>query len=167
MKAKQQRRSCFVRGSSLVAVFSIVVCSHTGPAYVSAISQYFPKDVSGYLFGEQCHSMWTTKNITKLKQTLDQNLFGQHIAIKLILSALRGRWNQGGCDTLSKKPLVLSFHGWTGSGKTYASKIIAEALFDRGLQSKFAHFFISTFISTTNPRLNNTEFNFKIVYGAM
>ena len=40
-------------------------------------------------------------------------------------------------DTLSKKPLVMSFHGWTGSGKNYVSKFIADALFDQGLRSRF------------------------------
>jgi len=44
----------------------------------------------------------------------------------------------------AKKPLVMSFHGWTGSGKNYVSKFIAEALFDRGLRSQFVHLFVST-----------------------
>merc|ERR1719510_2735740 len=111
---------------------------------VPVISKYFPKHASSSVFGEQCHSMWTIKNITKLKHDLEENVSGQHVAIKLILSVLTRRWSQVDSETFVKKPLVLSFHGWTGSGKNYVSKFIAEALFDKGLQSKFAHLFLST-----------------------
>ena len=37
-----------------------------------------------------------------------------------------------------------SFHGWTGAGKNYVSRFIAEALFSQGLSSSFVHLFIST-----------------------
>lgn len=29
-----------------------------------------------------------------------------------------------------KKALAISFHGWTGSGKTYLSTMIAESMFE-------------------------------------
>jgi hypothetical protein len=42
------------------------------------------------------------------------------------------------------KALVLSFHGWTGAGKNYVAKFIAESLYLEGLKSKFVQLFIST-----------------------
>ncbi|KAG7255265.1 hypothetical protein CRUP_016597 [Coryphaenoides rupestris] len=40
-----------------------------------------------------------------------------------------------------KKPLVLSFHGWAGTGKNFASKLIADNIYKKGMDSKFVHFF--------------------------
>ena len=39
---------------------------------------------------------------------------------------------------------MLSFHGWTGTGKNYVAKFIAESLFKKGLKSDFVKIFIST-----------------------
>jgi hypothetical protein len=38
----------------------------------------------------------------------------------------------------------MSFHGWTGSGKNFVAKFVAEGLFVRGLESQFVHLFVST-----------------------
>lgn len=35
-------------------------------------------------------------------------------------------------------------HGWTGTGKNFASKIIAENLYEGGLNSHFVHLFVAT-----------------------
>uniref|UniRef100_T1JCD4 Torsin-1A C-terminal domain-containing protein n=1 Tax=Strigamia maritima TaxID=126957 RepID=T1JCD4_STRMM len=43
-----------------------------------------------------------------------------------------------------KKALTLSFHGWTGGGKNFVSKMIAEHLFKDGMDSQFVHMFLST-----------------------
>lgn len=39
------------------------------------------------------------------------------------------------------KPLVMSFHGSTGTGKTYVSSMLIRYLFQRGLQSSYVHHF--------------------------
>ena len=39
---------------------------------------------------------------------------------------------------------MMSFHGWTGSGKNFVTKFVAESLFEKGLASKFVHLFVST-----------------------
>lgn len=57
---------------------------------------------------------------------MDANFFGQHIASKLILSALKSNYQR---SSNNKKPLVMSFHGWTGSGKNYVSDLIANHMF--------------------------------------
>ncbi|KAM7392569.1 hypothetical protein PAMA_007606 [Pampus argenteus] len=75
-----------------------------------------------------------------LRADLESKLFGQHIASRIILKAVSGFMNDGN----SEKPLVLSLHGWTGTGKSFASKLIAENIYKEGMGSSFVHLFIST-----------------------
>lgn len=42
-----------------------------------------------------------------------------------------------------KKPLVLSLHGWTGTGKNFASQLIANNIYKEGMDSKYVHIFTS------------------------
>ncbi|NWU71880.1 TOR1A protein, partial [Pterocles burchelli] len=75
-----------------------------------------------------------------LQEDLDKKLFGQHLVNKVIVKAVRGFLN----NSNAKKPLALSLHGWTGTGKNFVSKIVAESIYKRGLQSKFVHQFVAT-----------------------
>ncbi len=94
------------------------------------------------IMGERCNSkIWKPKNITSLTTNLERYFFGQHIAKSLILSALTRRWQREKAYT---KALVMSFHGWTGSGKNYLAKFIADSLFKRGIKSTFVQSFVST-----------------------
>ena len=65
---------------------------------------------------------------------------GQHLARALVVRAVRGHQNNNN----PTKPLVLSFHGWTGSGKNFVSQFVAESLYRRGLASRFVHLLIAT-----------------------
>lgn len=40
--------------------------------------------------------------------------------------------------------LVMSFHGWTGGGKNYVSKFIAQTIYKLGMKSQYVHMFVST-----------------------
>lgn len=42
------------------------------------------------------------------------------------------------------KALTLSFHGGTGTGKNYVSKIIAESIYKEGMRSKYVHLISAT-----------------------
>nr|XP_029476142.1 torsin-1A-like isoform X2 [Oncorhynchus nerka] len=42
------------------------------------------------------------------------------------------------------KPLVLSLHGWTGTGKNLVSQLIAENIYKEGMASSFVHQFVTT-----------------------
>ncbi|RWS27248.1 hypothetical protein B4U80_00325 [Leptotrombidium deliense] len=64
-----------------------------------------------------------------------KQLHGQPLVRRLVLKAVRSHWK----DEQPVKPLVLSFHGWTGSGKNFVSDIIAERLFKKGKESRFVH----------------------------
>jgi len=73
-----------------------------------------------------------------LEASLKEDLFGQHIAKNVILSALKDHFRE---DASPKKALVLSLHGFTGTGKTFVSQFIINSMFKLGLQSKFVHLF--------------------------
>ncbi|KAL0965235.1 hypothetical protein UPYG_G00278550 [Umbra pygmaea] len=44
----------------------------------------------------------------------------------------------------NKKPLVLSLHGGTGTGKNFVSQLIAENIYKKGMDSSFIHQFVAT-----------------------
>lgn len=75
-----------------------------------------------------------------LQKDLDSKLFGQHLAKKVILNAVSGFIS----NPKPKKPLTLSLHGWTGTGKNFVSKIIAENIYEGGLNSDYVHLFVAT-----------------------
>ncbi|XP_067825996.1 torsin-1A-like [Heptranchias perlo] len=90
-------------------------------------------------YQECCTEDWVPLNVTGLETKLRRNLFGQHIAIDVIPKAVKGFLS----NTDARKPLALSLHGWTGTGKNFVSKIIAESLYKKGLDSKFVHLFVA------------------------
>ncbi|XP_059177947.1 torsin-1A-like [Physella acuta] len=68
-----------------------------------------------------------------LKMDLESNVFGQPIATKLIPVKIEEYLNKldkykNTTTEVTCKPLVLSFHGWTGVGKNYISKITADSV---------------------------------------
>jgi hypothetical protein len=65
----------------------------------------------------------TELNVTLLRLTFDERVYGQHIAADLIINALND-FNQD----RSRRMLVMLWHGWTGVGKNYVSRIITEKL---------------------------------------
>lgn len=74
-----------------------------------------------------------------LNADLDSKLFGQHIASRIILKAVSGFMSNDN----PKKPLVLSLHGWTGTGKNFVSQLIADSIYKEGMDSSFVHVFTS------------------------
>uniref|UniRef100_A0A8C0B9R8 Torsin n=1 Tax=Buteo japonicus TaxID=224669 RepID=A0A8C0B9R8_9AVES len=75
-----------------------------------------------------------------LQENLDKKLFGQHLVNKVVVKAVKGFLN----NTNAKKPLALSLHGWTGTGKNFVGRIVAESIYKRGLRSKYVHQFVAT-----------------------
>ena len=103
--------------------------------------------VGGYLapkiychFAECCHNKWIKPNITGLQSALRRRVFGQHLVTETVLKALVGHLN----NKSPNKALAISFNGWTGSGKNFVSKIIAEHIFKKGLESNYVHLIIAT-----------------------
>lgn len=76
-------------------------------------------------------------NSSGLKTDLENKLFGQHIASPIIAKAVTGFMRNGN----PKKPLVLSLHGPTGTGKNFVSQLIADNIYKKGNISRFLHTF--------------------------
>uniref|UniRef100_A0A8C8RNJ6 Torsin n=1 Tax=Pelusios castaneus TaxID=367368 RepID=A0A8C8RNJ6_9SAUR len=72
-----------------------------------------------------------------LECDLAMNLVGQHLVKQLVVKGVREFLQNH--DPV--KPLVMSFHGWTGTGKTYVSSMLVRSLFRDGLRSPFVHQF--------------------------
>ncbi|XP_060553589.1 torsin-1A-like [Ruditapes philippinarum] len=88
---------------------------------------------------ECCTDRWLKANYTDLKLTLDAKLYGQHLVIEPIVKHLKAHGKEN-----PSKALALSFHGWTGTGKNYVSRIVAEKLFVKGMKSKYVHLISAT-----------------------
>ena len=78
-------------------------------------------------------------NPAVLEYDLHSYVFGQHIAVPIILNSVTGFIKSSN----AKKPLVLSLHGPTGTGKNFVSQLIAESIYKEGMDSSFVHVFTS------------------------
>uniref|UniRef100_A0A8C5L9B7 Torsin family 2 member A n=1 Tax=Jaculus jaculus TaxID=51337 RepID=A0A8C5L9B7_JACJA len=87
-------------------------------------------------FGSFCECDFRP-DLPGLECDLAQHLAGQHLARALIVKLLRAFVQ----DPAPSKPLVLSLHGWTGTGKSYVSSLLAHYLFQGGLRSRHVHHF--------------------------
>ncbi|XP_075041190.1 torsin-1A-like isoform X2 [Mixophyes fleayi] len=99
-----------------------------------SISSYFsPKGL--YCSWAECCGGEKPFNSTALHQDLSTKLFGQHIAYEIVYKALTGFM----INENPKKPLTLSMHGWSGTGKSHVAKIIVKNVYELGMESKFVH----------------------------
>ncbi|KAH9513947.1 Torsin-1A [Bulinus truncatus] len=87
-----------------------------------------------------CNDKWIIKNITGLEAELQSKLHGQHLVQKTVISHIKGHLRSSN----PPKALVLSFHGPTGVGKNFVSRIIAENLYRDGLHSEYVHLISAT-----------------------
>lgn len=66
-------------------------------------------------------------------------LHGQHLAGELVLTTVRSYLELPRPD----KALALSFHGWSGTGKNFVARLLAENLYRDGLRSDCVKVFIT------------------------
>ncbi|KAJ8050449.1 Torsin-1A [Holothuria leucospilota] len=92
-----------------------------------------------------------------VKKTLQENVFGQHLVQDVVYRSLKGH-----VKYQPVKPLVLSFHGSTGTGKTFVSRWIANGWFRKGMNSKFVHIFSGT---KDFPHASNIESYVNFLHG--
>lgn len=88
---------------------------------------------------ECCAAPWVTDNVKGLDNTIKFRLHGQPLVHRAVVRALKDHFQ----NPSPKKALVLSFHGWTGGGKNYASSMIAEALYKEGMNSKYVSLYVA------------------------
>lgn len=90
------------------------------------------------LFGECCGRKQIKADFYKLENLLYYNIYGQHLANKIVLAAMKSHWD----SPHAQKALTLSFHGWPGSGKNYITRFIKESVYLKGSNSRFVHHFM-------------------------
>ncbi|NXD95080.1 TOR3A protein, partial [Chaetorhynchus papuensis] len=92
-------------------------------------------------FGKCCETgdCRIINNITGLEADLSGQLHGQHLAKEAVVRALQGFLQ----SPRPQKALVLSFHGWSGTGKNFVARLVASHLYRDGLRSECVRVFIS------------------------
>ncbi|KAM6128567.1 torsin-3A [Phoenicopterus ruber ruber] len=94
-------------------------------------------------FGKCCKTgdCRIVNNITGLEADLNAQLHGQHLAKEVVIRAVQGFLQ----SPRPEKALVLSFHGWSGTGKNFVARMVASHLYRDGLKSECVRVFISLF----------------------
>ena len=110
---------------------------------------------------ECCHSDLIPHDLLALQDKLHSKLFGQHIIQEKLFKAIASHF-----DTIekSKKPLVMTFHGSQGTGKNYVASMLAEALFERGVNSKYFHLFHGSQYDNVDRTMEHKEAIRKEIY---
>ncbi|XP_023787491.1 torsin-3A [Cyanistes caeruleus] len=92
-------------------------------------------------FGKCCETgdCRITNNITGLEADLSGQLHGQHLAKDVVVRAVQGFLQ----SPRPQKALVLSFHGWSGTGKNFVARMMANHLYRDGLKSDCVRVFVS------------------------
>ncbi|XP_010140608.1 PREDICTED: torsin-3A, partial [Buceros rhinoceros silvestris] len=94
-------------------------------------------------FGKCCRTgdCRIVNNITGLEADLNGQLHGQHLAKEVVMRTVQEFLQ----SPRPEKALVLSFHGWSGTGKNFVARMVASHLFRDGLKSECVRVFISLF----------------------
>ncbi|KAJ8415466.1 hypothetical protein AAFF_G00424460 [Aldrovandia affinis] len=79
-------------------------------------------------------------DVQGLEWDLYKNLYGQHLAQDIVSEAVVGFVQKES----PKVPLVLSFHGASGTGKTLVSSMLGRHLFGAAMSSPYIHQFVPT-----------------------
>ncbi|KAK9522050.1 hypothetical protein VZT92_018542 [Zoarces viviparus] len=79
-------------------------------------------------------------NIKDLEWDLYKNVYGQHLAQDIVSEEV-ARFLQ---NKSPERPLVLSFHGSSGTGKTLVSSMLGNHLYGSAMSSPYVHQFVPT-----------------------
>ncbi|XP_076007164.1 prosalusin [Genypterus blacodes] len=79
-------------------------------------------------------------NIKDLEWDLYKNLYGQHLAQDIVSEEVASFLQNKSPD----HPLVLSFHGSSGTGKTLVSSMLGNHLYGSAMSSPYVHQFVPT-----------------------
>jgi len=89
--------------------------------------------------------------ITEVKKALETKLFGQHLAVNKIVKSINSHFKAN-----QKKALVLSFQGWTGTGKNFAAQTIVKNMY-KAEKSKYVHWFKATEVFTREDKVKDYQ----------
>ncbi|KAK0085880.1 hypothetical protein PV325_004274 [Microctonus aethiopoides] len=96
--------------------------------------KYYEKIKCSY--NECCNDHYIPQDVRELHRLLNIKVFGQKIATDSILRALYAHTNTDN----TPKALAMSFHGTSGTGKTFVANMIGETFYKKGYQSQYFHF---------------------------
>lgn len=114
-------------------------------------------------YNECCMDADVPFDIMALKESLNERLFGQHIAQEKVFTAVASHFKE---RDKSKKPLVMTFLGTQGTGKNFVANLIADAVFEEGIHSKFYHVFHgSQYVDSSRMRQYQEEIKEAIFKG--
>lgn len=91
-----------------------------------------PNDGTGYIKYE--------KGCDQLLDALKTKVYGQPLITAPIYKSIKAHVS----NERPSRPLVMYFSGWTGTGKTYVAKLIANSLYKEGLKSHFVKYISSS-----------------------
>uniref|UniRef100_A0A8C5RB05 Torsin-1A C-terminal domain-containing protein n=1 Tax=Leptobrachium leishanense TaxID=445787 RepID=A0A8C5RB05_9ANUR len=114
----------------------VLLCLIFGPITSSTAHGFF-QGFSCYFM--KCCGEEKAFSAADLKSDLDKKLFGQHLARDTVLRAVT-RFMK---NPDPEKPLVLSFYGGTGVGKSFITKVIADNVYTDGINSMSVRLFSS------------------------
>ncbi|XP_021364394.1 torsin-1A-like [Mizuhopecten yessoensis] len=126
-----------VPSSTCLEPVSIITAVGAG---ISATFMAAYRPVKCRYFAECCIDRHIMLNETALRRSLDLHVYGQHLCTSAVINHLRAHTRSAS----PSKALALSFHGSTGTGKNFVSKIIAESLYRKGMKSKYVHLISAT-----------------------
>ncbi|NXJ63854.1 TOR3A protein, partial [Rostratula benghalensis] len=120
--------------------------SHPRPGWtLPLVGQNYLEILSAWYcsFGKCCETgdCRIVNNITGFEADLNGQLHGQHLAKEVVVRALHEFLQ----SPRPQKPLVLSFHGWSGTGKNFVARMVASHLYRDGMKSECVRLFISLF----------------------
>ncbi|XP_060576785.1 torsin-1A-like isoform X1 [Ruditapes philippinarum] len=90
-------------------------------------------------FNECCDDNWISPNISGLSFQLNKKLYGQHLVIGPLVKHLRGH-----VEGQHQKATILSLHGLPGTGKNFVSRMVAQNMYVKGMESKYVHLLSAT-----------------------
>ncbi|XP_043205554.1 torsin-1A-like [Amphibalanus amphitrite] len=89
---------------------------------------------------ECCDEPYIRRSVPYLGDRLREVVHGQHLVAEVIPRVISNHLH----DQRPRKPLVISMHGTTGVGKNHVSRVVAESLYQRGMQSRFVHLYVGS-----------------------
>ncbi|XP_038638304.1 torsin-1A-like [Scyliorhinus canicula] len=107
---------------------------------VALVGVYMGMSIYSNYNCECCDNKRISLDVKGLEEDFKSRLFGQHIASEVILKAVKGSLSTPN----PKKPLTMSLHGYSGTGKNFASQLLAQNLYKNGLTSQYYHVFTAT-----------------------
>ncbi|KAG2463732.1 TOR3A protein, partial [Polypterus senegalus] len=108
---------------------------------LSNMSRYYLNYVYCNIWEEECRSQQEDPTIQGLERDLEEKLHGQHLAKEVVVNAVRGFLK----NSMPEKALALSFHGWSGTGKNFVGRMIAENLYRGGVKNECVRLYIAPF----------------------